>query len=123
MSPGRAAELIETVPILALSGHSAGPSTPKPAWASVQALCPSAASGLIVSPWGRVRTEARISDGEAAKPWVWGAPISSSRPEGESASELVRRAWTKGLKLWRMQTSIGGGEGSGGERRGGARVG
>ena len=45
---------IETVPIFALSGQAAGASEAKLAWASVQALWPSAASGLIVRPGGSV---------------------------------------------------------------------
>ena len=40
---------------------------PKLAWASVQAVCPSAASGLIVKPSGRVTVAALISEGEAAR--------------------------------------------------------
>ena len=64
---------IEKVPILELSGHSAGPSEPKLAWASVQAVWPSAASGLIVKPAGRVTVADLISEGEAAKLRNWGA--------------------------------------------------
>jgi hypothetical protein len=65
-----AVEWIETVPIFALSGQAEGPSTPNLASASVQALCPSAASGLIVRPSGSVRIAERMFDGEAAVPWV-----------------------------------------------------
>ena len=54
------------VPILALSGQLAGPSLSKLASASLQALWPSAASGLIVRPGGSRTVELRISAGETA---------------------------------------------------------
>ena len=62
----RAGVPIEKVPILELSGQLAGPSESKLAWASVQSLWPSAASGLIVKPGGRVTVADLISEGEAA---------------------------------------------------------
>ena len=80
---------IEKVPILALSGQSAGPSEPKFAWASVHVVWPSAASGLIVKPSGRVDDRCSSSEGEAAKPRNWGALSSRSRPDGESVSLVV----------------------------------
>ena len=74
---------------LGLIGTLAGPSEPKLAWASVQAVCPSAASGLIVKPSGRVTDADLISEGEAAKPRNWGALNSTLSPEGESVSAVV----------------------------------
>ena len=74
------------MPILALSGHSAGPSELKLACASVHIVCPSAASGLTVRPSGRVTTAFFISDGDAAKPKNCGALNSIFRPDGASVS-------------------------------------
>ena len=74
------------VPILALSGQCAGASVPRPASASEQADWPSAASGLIVSPSGRLTMTDRTCDGEAALLCGWGALTIRSIPEGESAS-------------------------------------
>ena len=54
------------VPILALSGQCAGASVPSAASASLQALWPSAASGLIVNPCGRLSMTVRTCEGEAA---------------------------------------------------------
>ena len=65
--PSSAVEWIPIVPILALSGQFAGPSAPKFAWASVQAVWPSAASGLIVSPGGSVTTAEWSSEGVGCK--------------------------------------------------------
>ena len=65
--PSSACVPIEKVPIFALSGQCAGPSVPKLASASVQARWPSAASGLIVKPSGRVTAAERISDGEVGE--------------------------------------------------------
>ena len=66
--PSSAGDVIAKVPIFELSGQSAGASVPKLAWASVQALWPSAASGLIVRPGGKVTIADSDLRGEAAKP-------------------------------------------------------
>ena len=65
----------------------------------MQSLCPSAASGLIVKPGGRVTIDDLISEGEAAKPSNCGALSSMLRPEGESVSVVVGLAWRTGLKV------------------------
>ena len=65
---------------------SAGPSLSKLAWASGQAVCPSAASGLIVNPGGRVTVADLSSEGELAKPRNCGALSSRFSPEAESVS-------------------------------------
>ncbi len=67
-APSRVGVPTLRVPILELSGQFAGPSEPKLACASVQAVCPSAASGLIVSPSGRVTIADLICEGETANP-------------------------------------------------------
>ena len=95
------------MPILELSGQLAGPSEPKLAWASVQSLCPSAASGLIVNPAGRVTTDDFISEGEADKPSKMGDLSSRLRPDGASVSLVVALAWRTGLKVSRSHSVIG----------------
>ena len=71
----------EIVPILALSGHSPGASVSKFACASLQAVCPSAASGLIVSPGGRVTITDFACEGDGVKPSVWGTLKLRFSPE------------------------------------------
>src|SRR5271155_3807793 len=88
------------VPILALSGHCAGPSEWKLASALVHSVCPSAASGLMVRPGGRVRMAVLISEGEEARLSNCWALRSTSRPEGEAGKSLLHTLrwadrWTK----------------------------
>jgi hypothetical protein len=61
--PARAGVSMSNLPIFERLGHSAGASLPKFASSSVQAVCPSAASGLIESPSGRSTSAERIVDG------------------------------------------------------------
>ena len=60
-------------PIFELSGHCAGASLPKFASASVQAVWPSAASGLIETPSGRTTSAERMLDGVGALLSGWAA--------------------------------------------------
>src|ERR1700720_2762357 len=92
-------EPIEKLPIFELSGQPAGPSESKFAWASLQALWPSAASGLIVKPGGRVTIADLISEGVVAKPSNWGVLSSRFKPEGASVSRVVALASRTGLKV------------------------
>ncbi len=55
----------------------------------MQAVCPSAASGLIVKPGANVTEADLISDGESASPRNWGALSSMFNPDAESASFVV----------------------------------
>ena len=97
--PERVGEPTLIVPILELSGHSAGPSEPKLASLSRQALWPSAASGLIVSPGGSVTIADLICEGEAANPSNCLALRLMSSPEAESVSLVVGRPSSSGLKV------------------------
>src|SRR5664279_1551818 len=90
--PFRVGEPIAKVPILELLGQADGPSEPKLACASLQALWPSAASGLMVKPDGKVTIDDLISDGEAEKPSNMGVLSSMFRPEGASVSLVVALA-------------------------------
>jgi hypothetical protein len=86
---GSALVPISKVPIFEVSGHCAGPSLSKLASASRQAVWPSAASGLIVKPGGKVTLLDFSCEGELAMPRNCGASIWRSRPEGESVSLVV----------------------------------
>ena len=96
------------MPIFALSGQFAGPSDPKFASASVQARWPSAASGLIVRPSGRVTIDARSSDGVVARLSACGLARVMSRPDAESASFVVGAAKKVGWKVSVSHSVIGG---------------
>src|SRR3954452_18005018 len=95
------------VPTLALSGQFDGPSESKFACASVQALWPSAASGLIVTPGGRVTVTPRSSDWEGFSPSGCGTSNLRLSPEAESASSVVRVVVSTGLKPWCSQPVTG----------------
>ena len=97
------------MPIFELSGQAPGRSVPKPAWASLQAVWPSAASGLIVRPGGRVSTAERSVDGEEAVPSRnWSAFSWMSMPDGESASAGVRPRLKTGSNFWFSQPVVAG---------------
>src|SRR4051812_47215003 len=97
--PSRAGVPIEAVPIFDRSGHSDGPSLPKWAAASLHADWPSAASGLIVSPAGRLRATALSDEGVGVNPSVWGTLNPTSSPEAESAASVVRFVLRTGLNV------------------------
>jgi hypothetical protein len=78
------------------------------AWASVQALCPSAASGLMVTPGGRLTVTFLSCEGVGFLPSGCGTLKVRSSPEAESASPVVRFAERTGLKLAFSQLSTGG---------------
>ena len=106
--PGSAWVPIANVPIFELSGHSAGPSVSKLASSSEQAVCPSAASGLIVKPGGRVTVADLTSEGELAKPRNCGALSSRFSPEAESVAVVVGLAYRTGLNTSRSQFVVAG---------------
>ena len=91
------------------------------ACASVQAVCPSAASGLIVRPGGRVTNTALASDGDGVKPKVCGILKPRFSPDAESASSVVRLALSTGLKVSFSQPVTGGYSDSAWERLPGSR--
>ena len=97
--PSSAGVPSEIVPILALSGHSPGPSLLKFACGSLQAVCPSAASGLIVSPAGRLTITDFACEGDGVKPSVWGTLKLRFSPEAASVWLVVRLAPSTGLKV------------------------
>ena len=102
------AEWIAIGPDLRVVGAFAGPSEPKFASSSVQARWPSAASGLIVSPSGRVTIADSHSDGVVARPSVLGIGSVMSSPEAESASVVVGAAKNVGWKVSFSHSVIGG---------------
>src|ERR1700753_2715983 len=96
------------VPIFDWSGQLAGPSEPKLAWASEQAVWPSAASGLMVRPGGRVTVADFSSEGEAAKHKNAGALSLMLSPDGASVSDVVGLAYRTGLKTSRSHLVVSG---------------
>src|SRR4249919_460646 len=97
--PSRAGVPIEAVPIFDRSGHSDAPSLPKWAAASLQADCPSAASGLIVSPAGSVSSTDLSEDGVGVNPSVCGTLKPTSIPDAESPAPVVRLVLRTGLNV------------------------
>ena len=87
------------VPIFELSGQAAGAGLSKFASASGQAVCPSAASGLIEIPSGRISEPERRDEGELARPRNWVALSCISSPEGLSVRSLVSVALKTGSKV------------------------
>src|SRR3954470_7373865 len=88
-----------TVPIFALSGQLAGASDPKSAWASLQALCPSAASGLIVNPSGSSTSTVLTCDAAGVVASVCSALNVRSSPDGASVSLVVSLLKKTGLNV------------------------
>src|SRR4051794_39716269 len=95
------------LPIFELSGHSEGPGMSKFASASVQAVWPSAASGLIEIPSGSDRDAERSDEGELANPRNWAALSCISRPEAESVRSLVSAALKTGSNVSAKHPVVG----------------
>ena len=94
---------------LRLSGHSPGPSLPKFAWASVHIVCPSAASGLIVNPSGRVTITALASrrrGGEPERLWHVEPQVEPGRASRFGRSSGSRRG-TGRMSRARIRSSAG----------------
>ena len=106
--PFSAGVITSTVPIFELSGQWLGASVPKPASASEQADWPSAASGLIERPAGRVRDAERSCDGRVGVAEDLFGDQRRLRPLGESASVVVRPTLKTGRKTSVLQPVVSG---------------